>query len=213
MWVNWSASNSPQPKKHKCSPPALLFAASACLWHDSNPWTAVENEFGSCSICGKFNRKFISLLRVTQEPSLGDARKMSITRLQSKWKAVGGWPALYCSAGRQSMRKNRTFSSPESEESLVFSEFDINSFARTGRQRACDNLLSLLSTADSSNIIDRSSWKWAKNCNSLTRNFVIHECIRSSFRIRLFSYIFKRGRWLRVVILGQRTEVGYIFAG
>lgn len=32
-----------------------------------------------------------------------------LTRLESRWKAFGRWPALYWSEGRQSTKKNRTY--------------------------------------------------------------------------------------------------------
>lgn len=61
-----------------------------------------------------------------------------LTKLQSRWKAVGKWPALYCSAGRQSTRKKRTHSMPSGL--CVDSAFSTNSPADTGRQRACEML-------------------------------------------------------------------------
>ena len=65
--------------KQRCSPAAECCAADACLLAESRAATAVLKAAGSNSIS-----------------------------VQSRWNAVGRWPELYWSAGRQSTKKNFT---------------------------------------------------------------------------------------------------------
>jgi hypothetical protein len=115
-------------------------------------------------------------------------RILYLTKLQSRWKAVGKWPELYCSAGRQSTRKKRTHSMLSTL--CVDSAFSTNSWADTGRHKACEMLdVSVDSSLSPYNTFNRSC---TENCHNyqvseLLKLKVVHK-MRKKFSFNLKPY-------------------------
>ena len=91
----------------------------------------------------------------------------TLTRLQSKWKAVDRCPLLYCSAGRQSTQKYRT--------ELTFDAFGNRSVAGTGRHNTWDKSDiwgSHSIGSDAWNSSDCRSWRKGTNYILISNNCV-----------------------------------------
>lgn len=113
------------------------------------------------------------------------------TKVLSSGKAIGKCPALYCSAGRQSMTKNfKLFVT-------VLFVWDTKSVTLIGRH----NIWEIpLSCCFGSKIYPAISWK----------KFQILSIILNRY---LITYFYKRWRCLFIIIFCQRPKIIYIING